>query len=57
MGFQFELNQGEKLTNRVKILQKIENLASNFCRQKKLLIFMFILSCFTWRRVIFSRVR
>ena len=54
--FQFKLNQGKKLTKRVKILQKIENFVSDFCRPKNLFIFMFILSCFTWRRVIVSRV-
>ena len=39
MEFQFKLNQGKKLTKRVKILQKIENLVSNFCRQKKFVYF------------------
>ena len=55
--FQFKLNQGKKLTKRVKILQKIENFVSDFCRPKNLFIFMFLLSCFTWGRVIVSRVR
>ena len=45
MEFQFKLNQGKKLTKRVKILQKIENLVLTSVDKKYLFIFMSILSC------------
>lgn len=45
MEFQFKLNQGKKLTKRVKILQKIENLILTSVDKKNLFIFMSILSC------------
>ena len=40
MEFQFKLNQGKKLTKRVKILQKIENLVLTSVDKKNLFIFI-----------------
>ena len=45
MEFQFKLNHGKKLTKRVKILQKIENLILTSVDKKNWFIFMSILSC------------